>query len=262
MSMAGITIRECASFDDFKQCVELERSVWKSDEIDVMPVRLYQISKACSAPTFGAFDDAGRMVGFGHTMLALVDSEAGKKVAYHSHMLAVAEELRDRDIGYRIKLAQREHAMRLNVPLIFWTFDPLQSRNAHVNINKLGAVVRRYEINYYGQGVSTGFDSDVPTDRLMAEWWVASPHVKEVIGGTHPSVRSVRGTVAIPDDINAVRARSIQDHVDWRIRTRDEFLKMFAARLIVRGFSRDREKGLSCYLFGDDDEQFSFAAYS
>lgn len=261
MPSDGIVIRECVSFDDFKHCVDLEKLVWKSADIDVMPVRLYHISKACSAPTFGAFDEAGKMVGFGHTMLALVASERGKDLAYHSHMLAVAEELRDRDIGYRIKLAQREHAMRAGVPLIFWTFDPLQSRNAHVNINKLGAIVRRYEVNYYGLGVSTGFDEDVPTDRLVAEWWVASAHVKQVVGGTRPSVADLKGTVTIPDNINAVRANSVQEHLDWRMRTREEFLELLDSGVIVRGFTRDQKQGLSRYLFGEDEKQFSFSEY-
>src|SRR5262245_895228 len=138
MPEADVTIRECVSGDDFKQCIELERAVWKNTDIDIMPVRLYMISKACKAPTIGAFDEKGRLVGSVHTMLALVDGH----IAYYSHMASVAEDMRHQNIGFRMKLAQRARALESGIPLVFWTFDPLQSRNANLNINKLGAIIR------------------------------------------------------------------------------------------------------------------------
>lgn len=254
MPDADITFRECESFDDFGQCIELERSVWKDDDIDIMPIRLYLVSRACNAPTIGAFDRSGRLVGFGHTMLAL----RGKNLAFHSHMLAVVEDMRDRDIGYRIKLAQREFAIKAGVPLVFWTFDPLQSRNAHFNINKLGVVVRSYEVNYYGQGVSTVFDRDVPSDRLIAEWWVSSSHVASVLAGNKPGVKEPKATVAIPDDISAIRAGSVDRHRQWRLRVRENFMGALSDGAIVRGFEREAQGGQSRYLLGPDDRQFHF----
>src|SRR5258708_7601065 len=125
MSELEITIRECSSTDDFQQCIELERAVWKDEDLGIMPIRLYMISKACNAPTIGAFEPSGRLVGFVHTMIALRD----KHVIYHSHLAAVREDLRHKDIGYKMKLAQRRHAIQAGVALIIWTFDPLQSRN-------------------------------------------------------------------------------------------------------------------------------------
>src|SRR5215813_13427300 len=107
MSETDVTVRECVSVEDFQQCIELERAVWRDADIGIMPIRLYMISKACKAPTVGAFDQAGRLVGFVHTMLALV----GGRVAYHSHLAAVIEGLRHKDIGYRMKLKQREFAL-------------------------------------------------------------------------------------------------------------------------------------------------------
>jgi predicted GNAT superfamily acetyltransferase len=261
MPASDITVRECVSFEDFRQCVDLELKVWKSADLDAMPLRLYQISKACGAPTFGAFD-GGKLVGFGHTMLALVESKIGPQVAYHSHMVAVTEELRDRAIGYRIKVAQRQHAIDAGIPLIFWTFDPLQSRNAHLNINKLGAIVRRYEVNYYGQGVATGFDADVPTDRLIAEWWVSSEHVRNTLEGKQPVVPELRGEVTIPDEIGMVRARSVREHLEWRQKSREGFLELLGAGFIVRGFARDPAASESRYLFGPDDRQFTYSAYA
>jgi len=252
-----VILRECTSFEDFRACIELERAVWKDDDIDVMPVRLYMLSRTCGSPTIGAFDRSGRLVGFSHTMIAL----RGTRIAYHSHMLAVAEDLRDMNIGYRIKLAQRQWAIEAGIPLIFWTFDPLQSRNAHLNINKLGAIVRQYKENYYGEGVSTVFESQVPSDRLIAEWWVCSDHVTSALGGSRPVVDRDLGSVEIPDDIEAVRGESIEAHREWRIRSREEFQAALQGGGIVRGFGRRNEEGVGRYIFGDDDPQFSFDAY-
>jgi len=256
MLQSDVILRECTSFEDFKACIELEQAVWKDDDIDVMPVRLYMLSKACNAPTIGAFDTSGRLVGFGHTMLALLQG----RVAFHSHMLAVVEDRRDQDIGYRIKLAQRQRAIEAGVPLIFWTFDPLQSRNAHFNINKLGAIIRQYKENYYGEGVSTVFDSEVPSDRLIAEWWVSSDHVASVLEGRRPSIEGKLGSIEIPDDVDAIRRLSVEDHRHWRMRAREEFRAVLARGGIVRGFARGDGK-VSKYVFGDDEAQFSFDAY-
>ncbi len=256
MTGHDITIRECTSVEDFNQCIELERAVWKDDDLDIMPIRLYMISKACQAPTIGAFEPSGRLVGFVHTMLALVEN----CVAFHSHMAAVVEDLRHQDIGYRIKLFQRQCALAAGIPLIFWTFDPLQSRNAHFNINKLGTIIRRYEPNYYGEGVSSVFDSNIPSDRVIAEWWVQSAHVELVLAGQRPHCDD-RAAVAIPDDIGAIRARSLDEHLKWRLKVREEFVAQLASGKVVRGFTRDQATQSSRYLFGEGDDQFRFSNY-
>jgi predicted GNAT superfamily acetyltransferase len=252
MPDSSVVIRECTSIDDFQQCIELERAVWKDEDIGIMPIRLYMISKACNAPTIGAFEPSGRLVGFVHTMIALMN----RQVVYHSHLAAVIEDLRHQDIGFRMKLAQRQHAINSGVPLIIWTFDPLQSRNAHLNINKLGAVIRRYEVNYYSEGLSTVFDAQVPSDRVFAEWWVSSPHVRTVLAGNRPTVKGQSKSVVIPEDINKVRSRSVDEHRKWRIRVREDFRSALAGGLIVRGF--ERTDGTSRYLLGADEEQFHF----
>lgn len=254
--MGEVTIRECVSTEDFQQCIELERAVWRDDDIGIMPIRLYMISKACKAPTIGAFDQAGRLVGFVHTMLALM----GRHVVYHSHLAAVIEGLRHKDIGYRMKLKQREFAIDAGISLIMWTFDPLQSRNAHLNINKLGAIIRRYEANYYGEGLSSVFGADVPSDRVFAEWWVRSPHVTAALGGERPSVSDAQ-KVVIPENINNVAAHSTEDYSRWRLRVREEFTTTLKSGMIARGFQRDSPTATSRYLFGWDEEQFRFDAY-
>jgi len=252
MSAADVTVRECSSILDFQQCIELERAVWKDEDIGIMPIRLYLISKSCNAPTFGAFESSGRLVGFVHTMIALVNGN----VLYHSHLAAVLEEWRHKDVGFRMKLAQRQHAIEAGVPLIIWTFDPLQSRNAHLNINKLGAIIRRYEVNYYGRGFSNVFDPQVPLDRIIAEWWVSSPHVESVLAGKRPYIENPAESVLIPEDINKVRAISVEEHLKWRLRVREGFQRTLKDGLIVRGF--ERADGTSRYLLGSDEEQFHF----
>src|SRR5258708_17580743 len=259
MSGSEIVIRECTSVEDFQQCIDLERAVWNDADIGIMPIRLYMISKACNAPTFGAFEasgtSAGKLVGFVHTMIAIINQH----VVYHSHLAAVLEGWRHHDIGYKMKLAQREHAIKAGVPLIIWTFDPLQSRNAHFNINKLGAIIRRYAVNYYGEGLSTVFDSAVPSDRLFAEWWVTSPHVELALAGNRPTVPGMKDksqTVLIPDNIEEIRAHSVEEHQRWRVRVREDFQTALAGESIVRGF--ERESGSGRYLFGPDEPQFHF----
>jgi predicted GNAT superfamily acetyltransferase len=254
MSDPGVAIRECSSIEDFQQCIELERAVWRDADLGIMPIRLYMISKACNAPTIGAFEPSGRLVGFVHTMIALLDGH----VVYHSHLAAVLEDLRHQDIGFRMKLAQRQHAIEAGVPLIIWTFDPLQSSNAHLNINKLGAIVRRYEDNYYSEGLSTVFDSEVPTDRIFAEWWVSSQHVESVLAGNHRACPQTK-SVLIPEDVNKVRSRSVEEHLKWRIRVREDFHAALDGGLIVRGF--ERADGTSRYLLEAEEEQFHFEAY-
>lgn len=256
MSDADVIIRECVSVADFQQCIELERAVWKDDDIGIMPIRLYMIAQACNAPTIGAFDQAGRLVGFVHTMLALADNH----VIYHSHLAAVREGLRHQDIGYRMKLKQREFALAAGIPLIVWTFDPLQSRNAHLNINKLGAITRRYEVNYYGEGLSSVFDAGVPSDRIYAEWWVRSPHVAATLAGARPQIKDAAPAVPIPEDITQVRTHTPDEHLRWRLGVRAEFLRELQLGHIARAFARDPQRGESRYLFGPDDAQFHFDA--
>jgi predicted GNAT superfamily acetyltransferase len=257
MAESEVTIRECDSVEDFQQCIELERAVWKDDDIGIMPIRLYMISKACKAPTIGAFDDTGKLVGFVHTSLALM----GKNVVFHSHLAAVAEARRHKDIGRRMKLAQRERAIEAGIPLIIWTFDPLQSRNAHLNLNKLGAIIRRYEVNYYGEGLSSVFGRGVPSDRVFAEWWVMSSQVEAAIAGKRLDVSTKPESVVIPDDIDAVSAASTAEHLLWRLRVREEFTACLLQGSIARGFERNQQLGQSRYLFGPDEHQFDFSAY-
>src|SRR5262249_11327662 len=190
-------------------------------------------------------------------MIALRD----KQVIYHSHLAAVIEELRHKDIGFKMKLAQRDHALKAGVPLIIWTFDPLQSRNAHLNINKLGAIIKRYEPNYYSEGLSRVFAPGVPSDRIFAEWWVNSAHVRTALEQRLARIDHVEGSVTIPSDINRIQDESVEAHTQWVLNVRDAFKAQLARGLIVKGFERDPASNQSRYLFAEDEQQFNFDAY-
>src|SRR5215470_13336963 len=173
-------IRQCVTLEEFEACVQMQRGVWGYSDIDVTPLRLYVIARYSGGFTLGAFDPSNKLLGMAHALAAFDEK---LRPYYYSQMLAVEPRLQNAGIGVRLKLAQRDHALKTGVPLIKWTFDPLQSRNAHLNIVKLGGVVRWHRINFYGDKSSSVFHRDLDTDRLFIEWWVRSPRVAEALEG-------------------------------------------------------------------------------
>ena len=105
-------------------------------------------------------------------------------------------------------------------------------------------------------------DSGGPTDRIYAEWWVRSPHVEAALAGNRPKIEGDASAVIIPDDIDAVRARSMDDYMKWRLRVREDFLRETALGRVARSFERDTESAQSRYLFAGDEEEFHFEAYN
>ncbi len=181
-----IHIRSCRGLEELEACVQLQVDVWGYADGDVIPRRVFLVAQKIGGQVLGAFDtakagaarqgDAASMVGFA---LALpgVKTSSGQPVSYlHSHMLAVREGYRDTGIGRRLKLAQREDALERGIARMEWTFDPLEIKNAHLNLHRLGAIVRRYEPNFYGSS-SSRLQGGLPTDRLVAEWWMDAPRV-------------------------------------------------------------------------------------
>src|SRR5215468_2900920 len=166
-----IVIRKCEAMDEFHECVRLQREVWGEADLEVEPVTLFIVASQTGGQVIGAFD-GDRMVGF---TLALAAVRNG--AAYlHSHMTGVLAKYRDRGVGRMLKLFQREEALGRDIRLIEWTFDPFETRNAHFNLNRLGAICRRYLPNLYGVTTSP-LHRGLATDRLMAEWALDSPRV-------------------------------------------------------------------------------------
>ena len=172
-----VVIRDLESFEDLEQAEALEKEVWGLADRDVMPLTLMIATKAAGSVWVGAFDGT-KLAGFAFGFLGIEDAH----VTLHSHMLAVREPYSDLDLGYKLKLAQRERALAMRVPEITWTFDPLQSRNAHLNFGKLGVVSDIYKIDFYGPETSSVLHQN-GTDRLWVRWPLASRRVRDRLQG-------------------------------------------------------------------------------
>jgi len=191
---ASMLIRPLTTLEECRKVAELERHVWGyTDAEDVVPPPVLIVSIKRGGILLGAFDDAGEMKGFVYSMPGV---KAGRLTQW-SHMLGVTAEARDRGLGARLKLAQREAALAMGVDLIEWTYDPLQAMNAHLNFAKLGVVVEDYEENVYGESSSV-LHRGTPTDRFVAEWHITLPHVERRIAAIDRPVMRDRSVSDAP----------------------------------------------------------------
>ncbi len=172
-----IRIEPVASLRDLQGCVELQTAVWGYSDGDVIPRRMFVVAQRIGGQVLGAFDGE-RLAGFAMGLPGYRDGAA----YLHSHMLAVLPEYRNAGLGRRLKLAQREAAMAQGFDLMEWTFDPLEIKNAHLNLARLGAIARRYQPDFYGPS-SSPLQGGLPTDRLYAEWWLQSEWVSRRLHG-------------------------------------------------------------------------------
>src|SRR5271166_1012601 len=222
------TIRPCCTIEEFEEMVELEIHVWGFVERDVVPSQMYVVASKVGGQVLGAFVGE-KMAGF---VLAYPSIRDGAPYL-HSHMAAVLPEFRDYGIGRRLKLAQREDALARGIPLIEWTFDPLQTKNAYFNICRLGTIARRYLPNVYGS-TSSPLHGGLPTDRLVAEWHLTSERVAGILSGKQPERRRNFERVRIAgDEASADRIAEIQ------AKAREQFQVLFAAGFMVSWFERE-----------------------
>lgn len=242
------SIRVCGTFEEYSACIEIQRTVWQFSDLDITPLRSFVITKRSGGVTLGAFDESDRMLGFAHA-LAAFDSQ--RQPYYYSHMLAVEPGLQNAGIGAKLKLAQRDHALERNVDLVGWTFDPLMSRNAYLNIVKLGAVVRRYYPNYYGNASTSVLHRGLDTDRLFVEWWVRADHVTETLAGRQRRDEPV-AYIEVPMEIDEIKDRDMAEAQHWQRDVREAFQRNFAAGLYCAGFLPGRGGVNSRYLFYKD----------
>jgi predicted GNAT superfamily acetyltransferase len=237
-----IELRALTEGRQYQEAVELQRTVWGFNDIELLPVRLFVVATKVGGQAFGAYD-GNAMVGF---LLSIPGLKPGGGSYLHSHMLGVLAEYRNKGVGRMLKLRQREDALQRGIGLIEWTFDPLELKNAFFNMERLGAIVRRYVENQYGTTTSP-LHGGLPTDRCVAEWWLASPHAEAVLAGRTPA-RTVEGRVEVPADIDVVRreeprrAREIQKSLGERLTSG------FDRGLAVIGFERSERAGT--YLLG------------
>jgi predicted GNAT superfamily acetyltransferase len=238
-----IEVRPLAVHAEFREAVRLQKEIWGFEDVELLPLRLFVVATKIGGQALGAFD-GGRMIGF---CLAIPGVKPGGKSYLHSHMLGVLGEYRDHGVGRRLKLAQRDDALARGIDLIEWTFDPLEIKNAYFNIERLGAIVRRYVQNQYGTTTSH-LHGGLPTDRCIAEWWIASPRAKAIIGGQPFPRNPVRARIAIPSEIAAIRSKDPKHAREIQQKASEEFRPSFDQGLAVIGFEKSEQAGT--YLLG------------
>src|SRR5215211_5834859 len=221
--MEETTVRECTTIEEFDRCVQLQREAFGLPDLELSPRRHLIVSRRAGGWTLGAF--AGdRMVGFVHHLAAV----RGDEIFGYSHVMAVAKDYQNKGVGARLKWAQRERALHDGRKLIKWTWDPLLARNAHFNLNRLGATVENYLNDFYGVDYGADERLGLPSDRLSATWDIDSPRVHALARRIEAPFEGKRvATIAVPPDWNALVKRDIQRARDEQARVREEFQRAF-----------------------------------
>ena len=219
---ADIVVRKCESLDEFHRCVDLQREIWGEADLEVEPATLFVVAAHTGGEVLGAFD-GNRLVGF---TLAVVGLQ-GSVPYLHSHMTGVHSEYRDRRVGRMLKLFQRTEALGRGIRLVQWTFDPLELRNAHFNLNKLGAICRKYCPNLYGVTTSP-LHRELPTDRLLVEWHLDSARVVAAIGDLAKDPVEASAVIELPPDLERWQREGSPEVGKVQTRIREQFTKWFA----------------------------------
>lgn len=254
-SAGSIELRHCREVAEFQACVDLQREVWGFSDADLIPVRMFVVASKIGGQVIAAF--AGQtLVGFA---LSIPGSRDGHTYL-HSHMLAVHEGYRNAGLGRRLKLAQRDDAIERKFELMEWTFDPLEIKNAYLNIEKLGAIVRRYTINQYGIS-SSRLQGGLPTDRCIAEWWLNSRRVRQLLEGRQSIDVKAAELIKVPARIAEWKADpASRDRAgETQLANREKFLSAFSRGLAVLGYKRDQE-GNGSFLLAHPKERFEFSS--
>jgi predicted GNAT superfamily acetyltransferase len=274
-----VTIRDLTSIPEFRQIVELERTIWGyTDAADLCTVPVFIFTVKRGAILIAAVDDADRMVGFAYSVVGMKD---GRPMQW-SHMTGVLPDHRG-GLGYRLKLEQRQRAIARGFDLIEWTFDPMQAMNAHFNLFKLGAVIEEYAENFYGESTSA-LHRGTPTDRIIAHWRIREPHVVRRIEA--PSAFRVRAheveeapivntsrqvgawrepqssdlqldarrvRIEIPTGFTDILRESHELALHWRLHLRELFQAYLSRGYRAVDFTLEREKGFGRYLLASTD---------
>lgn len=269
-------IREAESEADYHAIEDIQREAWGFSDLDIVPAATIIASQHAGAIVLGAFDD-DYMIGFAYGFPALEDGRA----SIHSHMLAVRPQYRNAQAGFCLKLAQRDFTLAKDLDEITWTFDPLQSLNAHLNFAKLGVISNRYIVNFYGEETSSPLHQGFGTDRLWVRWLITSERVTRRVNRDEKSSRanelaahsaelatlnqsalvsSVGGgpqvaadiserlagrrcLIEVPHDITALKQRDGGLARDWREATREAFIAALGAGFTAEEFLKLETQG-------------------
>jgi predicted GNAT superfamily acetyltransferase len=256
--MSGaVTIRKCEALAEVQACFALQKEVWRFSDADLVPVRMFVVAAKIGGQVIGAFAENNDASGSAHELIGFALAIPGMRNGHsylHSQMLAVRQQYRNDGLGRRMKLYQREDALARGFELMEWTFDPLEIKNAYLNIEKLGAIARRYHVNQYGVS-SSPLQGGLPTDRLVAEWWMNSKRVEATLADAPRTHFECRARIEVPAEIYewkaaaATRAQALAVQESNRAR----FQQAFAEELSVLGYERDAHLN-GRFLLGEWDE--------
>jgi len=265
-------IRPPKTPEEFRYIEKIQRDAWGASDIDITPTHVCVAVGLANGCVYLAFDGE-KPIGFVWGFFGLENNG----LYLHSHQLGVLREYQNRNVGYMLKLRQRDFALSHGIDLIKWTFDPLQSKNAYFNFNKLGVVCRRYIIDLYGE-IRDNLNRGLPSDRMLVEWHINSPRVIKRIGGEKPpkyeflpiniprinEVRYIGGVphvisvdldlndrfllVEIPSNYTELRARNFKLVLDWRITLRRIFTAYMNRGYIVVDLVHDQAKRRLFYV--------------
>lgn len=280
-SKPAISIRDLTTFEDLQKVEAVEKAVWGVSELDVLPLTMVIATQAAGSIWVGAFE-ANKLVGFAFGFPGIEDGS----LMIHSHMLAVLPAYRDYDLGYKLKLAQRERALAQRIQRMTWTFDPLQGKNAHFNFCKLGVVSDKYKVDFYGPSTSSVLHRN-STDRLWVMWPMGSRRVQQRLAGKDPrtdvmdalsglpplvrfnadgtpertdlagALSRQRIAIEIPSDIASIEESDSVLAREWRMATRWAFTAALGAGFFVAEFCRTirGKQGPGVYLLEKGDVQ-------
>jgi predicted GNAT superfamily acetyltransferase len=277
----AIEVRPLVEMAEIDQVEDIQRQTWGMSEAEIMPARMMHALRHNGAALLGAFD-GDQLVGFVLGVLGTVeelreriDQVAAARLQMYSVIMGVLPEYQERGVGFQLKRAQREFALRIGVRLVTWTYDPLESRNAYFNIAKLGAVCQRYKRDFHGE--LGGINAGLPTDRFHIDWWVTTSRVEKrmsqaprrplgldaFLSGGATIINPARQhdgklplpaetlvdsdasilLVEIPQDFQAIKRADMRLAQSWRAHSREIFERLFAAGYIVTDFVLDKGGG-------------------
>lgn len=256
--MAAVTIRPLRTQAEYRACLALQHETWGAAFGEAVAPAILNVVQRIGGVAAGAFDRDDRLVGF---VFGITGVEDGR-IVHWSDMLAVRPELRDAGLGRRLKAWQRDAARAVGATVMYWTYDPLVARNAHLNFNVLGARVHEYVEDMYGEATSD-LHHGLGTDRLIVAWPLADAPMRSVVPGgdaadVPAALRAAPGVaeggpaavvrIAVPLDVHAVVAADPARAAEWRRTTRADFQQALGEGRRVVGFYRDRDAGLGHYL--------------
>ena len=267
-----IEIRPPKNPEEFRYIEQIQRDAWGAPDIDITPTHVCVATFLASRCVYLAFHN-DKPIGFVWGLLGVKDGE----IILHSHQLGVLREYQNKNVGFLLKLKQREYALSRGIKLIRWTFDPLQSKNAYFNFNKLGVICREYMINLYGE-IRDELNRGLPSDRFYVEWYIDTPRVSSRIKGEKPptleklprnipTVNSVEKTngllrttqiekdlqdefllVEVPRNYIEMKKASPSLVLEWRLNLREIFTEYLSRKYTVVDVIMNEEKTRIFYV--------------